>query len=90
MLFRVAGLELEARKPAAPASAASTGIGTNPLAKEEPAVRAFVRETLERQGYRVLACENGRQAVGRELARRMAFMCPAALLAKVREALARA
>jgi two-component system cell cycle sensor histidine kinase/response regulator CckA len=46
--------------PVAPMPAATETIL---LAEDEAAVRGFVRLTLERHGYRVLVCSNGREAI---------------------------
>ncbi len=56
-----------AEGPSAPPATLARGTETILLAEDEPGVRMFVRAALEQQGYRVLECSNGREAI--ELAR---------------------
>ena len=48
-----------------PAATTSWGTETILLAEDEEGVRRFVLESLERRGYRVLGCCNGREAIER-------------------------
>jgi PAS domain S-box-containing protein len=48
-----------------PAVAMPSGTETILLAEDEEGVRRFVLENLERRGYRVLGCSNGREAIER-------------------------
>jgi signal transduction histidine kinase/DNA-binding response OmpR family regulator len=48
-----------------PTAAMSWGTETILLAEDEEGVRRFVLESLERRGYRVLGCCNGREAIER-------------------------
>ncbi len=48
-----------------PAASMPSGTETILLAEDEPGVRSFVRMSLERQGYRVLECSNGVEAIER-------------------------
>ena len=66
MLFPAVEAEGELAPPA-PVEV-SSGNETILLAEDEPGVRGFVRQTLERHGYTVLETSNGREAL--ELARK--------------------
>jgi len=48
-----------------PAASIPSGTETILLAEDEAGVRRFVRESLERHGYRVLECSNGLEAIER-------------------------
>jgi CheY-like chemotaxis protein len=48
-----------------PSETLPSGKETILLAEDEEGVRRFVRENLERRGYRVLECSNGREAIER-------------------------
>ncbi len=59
-------IQVEKGEPAAlPAATMPLGTETILLAEDEEGVRRFVQESLERRGYRVLGCCNGREAIER-------------------------
>jgi two-component system, cell cycle sensor histidine kinase and response regulator CckA len=62
MLFPAAAVALEPARPA-PASTPRPGSETIVLAEDEPGVRKYVREVLERRGYLVLEATNGKAAM---------------------------
>ncbi|MCX6632556.1 MAG: response regulator, partial [Candidatus Solibacter sp.] len=51
--------------PVLPVASASSGTETILLAEDEEGVRRYAQETLERRGYRVLACSHGPEAIER-------------------------
>jgi signal transduction histidine kinase/CheY-like chemotaxis protein len=64
VLFPTVEFEPQDAQPDSPVAAAP-GSETILLAEDEPGVRSYVRATLEQNGYRVLDCGNGREAVER-------------------------